>query len=214
MDSSGAEPAERSATVGDVNAHPALSAIDPQVLQAIRDERAEKVKTINRQLAISILGTVSSPINAGDLEALVSYATGDNVSSADMAEILDGAVSDGSHLLLHDGRYARLSFTLESTRALILEQFQPAQGEPDLDWPSYRVLYNQVFNQTDAPQDEQMKAVLADTVKNAIQSLLDNGELAQISFGGKVFLHPANVGRMIDLDHEDMPVDIKTGERV
>lgn len=214
-DSAGVDPtAQGVPTFGDINAHPALSAIDPQVLQAIRDERADRVKAINRQLAVNILGTVSSPINAGDLEALVAYATGDEVSAADMTHILEDAVASGSHLLLMDGRYARLPFTPESTRALILEQFRPADGEPDDDWPSYQVLYNQVFNETDVPQDDQIKAVLDETIKNAIQVLVDRGELAQIAFEGKIFLHPAKVGRMIDLDREGAPIDVKTGERV
>ena len=208
------EPTAALATAGDISAHPALSAIDPQILQAIRDERADKVRAINRQLAVSILGTVSGPISAGDLEALVSYATGDEVSIADISEILDGAVTDGSHLLLVDGRYTRLSFTPETTRALILEQFRPAGDEPDDDWPSYQVLFNQVFNETDAPQDEQIKAVLDQTIKSAIQDLVERAELAQIAFEGKVFLHPVKVGRMIDLDGEGMPIDVNTGERV
>lgn len=213
-DSAAGEPSRPMADAGDINAHPALSAIDPQVLQAIRDEHDDKVRAINRQLAVSILGTVSSPINAGDLKALVSYATGDEVSSADMAEILDGAISAGSHLQLLDGRYARLPFTQESTRALILEQFRSGEGEPDNDWPSYRVLCNQVFNETDAPQDEEVKTVLDQTIKNAVQFLVEQGDLAQVCFGGKIFLHPANIGRMIDLDGDDMPIDVKTGERV
>jgi hypothetical protein len=212
-------PVAKDIVTPDANAHPALSAFDPQVLKNARDAIVAKLQGHASEAAMILALTATTGITVNELAAGIDFVLGTDrlgippMSGDGALALIVPAIADSR--IVHVGNtIISTSFTDGLEKAVEAQFTQGGATNKDV-WVHENALFKSIEDDhSHAHLPEDIVSTVSDRINTALHRMTENGRIAIHLMNGERFLRLVANDRFLVRNDAGQPVDLKTGEAI